>query len=267
MFVLLLENKKNSSMVNKLRRFRFERACYVEPMEISSGLVLRQIKRREVTSAIFGDFQIFLLRFHYGRWTTLGIRSPGTTNKGERFPKAQLFYEELVGSSHRPLLLYLKSSVPRRRSSFKFESKWDLDLESRSTIDQVWHQFVRGSHSFKIMTRLKKSRKALMGWSKEILGCDRDYVVRALKPSSILVVDERNMSKFLPSRGLRQQDPSSPYLFILVFNALSKVIKAFHNNGNVSGYKIKLECPPITHGWMRMTRCCLLAPSFKKHQF
>lgn len=50
-----------------------------------------------------------------------------------------------------------------------------------------------------------------------------------------------------PSRGLRQGDPLSPYLFLLVIDALSKLLSKDLANHKISGIKLKPSCPTISH--------------------
>lgn len=51
----------------------------------------------------------------------------------------------------------------------------------------------------------------------------------------------------LPSRGIRQGDPLSPHLFILVSEALSGLIKLAATQATFKGLKIFKEAPTITH--------------------
>lgn len=52
---------------------------------------------------------------------------------------------------------------------------------------------------------------------------------------------------FHPQRGLRQGDPLSPFLFTLVTEALSHLIKREEDKGSIHGIKIARVAPPISH--------------------
>lgn len=54
-------------------------------------------------------------------------------------------------------------------------------------------------------------------------------------------------AKIRPQRGLRQGDPLSPYLFLLVKDVLSKLIQIEINKGNMTGMRINRNVPILSH--------------------
>lgn len=51
----------------------------------------------------------------------------------------------------------------------------------------------------------------------------------------------------MPQRGLRQGDPLSPYLFLIVAERLSVLIENQMNKGNLHGVCVARGAPPISH--------------------
>ncbi|KAB2626048.1 hypothetical protein D8674_017708 [Pyrus ussuriensis x Pyrus communis] len=77
-------------------------------------------------------------------------------------------------------------------------------------------------------------------WRSIISGC-----VSSVK-FAVLLNGQAGKS-FVPSRGLRQGDPLSPYLFILVGEVLSKLIQGAVDQGRLEGVKIGGSGPVISH--------------------
>jgi hypothetical protein len=53
-------------------------------------------------------------------------------------------------------------------------------------------------------------------------------------------------ASFSPSRGIRQRDPHSPYLFILYSEVLAHLINRDVERGQINGLKIAPRAPPIS---------------------
>ena len=62
-----------------------------------------------------------------------------------------------------------------------------------------------------------------------------------------LLINGGKSEFFKPSRGLRQGDPLSPYLFMLCQDILSRLLHREFLNGNLSGVKAHICSPALTH--------------------
>lgn len=54
------------------------------------------------------------------------------------------------------------------------------------------------------------------------------------------------MCNVMPSRGLRQGDPLSPYLFLIVADVLSTLIRKAILNKSLRGIRMKRKCPVVS---------------------
>jgi hypothetical protein len=62
-----------------------------------------------------------------------------------------------------------------------------------------------------------------------------------------IMVNGGKTKSFKPSRGLRQGDPLSPYLFILCQEVLSRMIEKDHAASIINGIKMNRDGPPFTN--------------------
>ncbi|KAK2662640.1 hypothetical protein Ddye_001214 [Dipteronia dyeriana] len=79
-------------------------------------------------------------------------------------------------------------------------------------------------------------------------GCWVDRVMRCVNPVSYSFVVNREICGFLrPTRGLRLEDPLSPYLFLICDEGLSSLISSSHDANIITGFKSGRLGPTITH--------------------
>jgi hypothetical protein len=62
-----------------------------------------------------------------------------------------------------------------------------------------------------------------------------------------ILVNGTPSKTFTPSRGIRQGDPLSPFLFVIMVEGISRYIKAHINNGNIKGLHLSGINPPVSH--------------------
>ncbi|XP_008242862.1 PREDICTED: uncharacterized protein LOC103341160 [Prunus mume] len=78
------------------------------------------------------------------------------------------------------------------------------------------------------------------GWIRLVMLCIRTV-------SFSVLVNGQPGSSFLPSRGLRQGDPLSPYLFLLVCEALSCNLTKLVQDGVINGIRVSRRAPILSH--------------------
>lgn len=75
-----------------------------------------------------------------------------------------------------------------------------------------------------------------------------DLIRRCISTVSYsVVINGRPSQPFVPTRGLRQGDPLSPYLFILCVEAFSAMLSQAENSGLLHGARVCQSAPPISH--------------------
>lgn len=78
------------------------------------------------------------------------------------------------------------------------------------------------------------------GWIRKVMMCISSVTYSIL-------INGVPQEEFKPSRGIRQGDPLSPYLFLLCAEGLSALFRREENLSNISGFQITKFCPPLTH--------------------
>jgi len=74
------------------------------------------------------------------------------------------------------------------------------------------------------------------------------WLMQCVKTTSLSVkLNGEDLPYFKPTRGIRQGDPLSPYLFILVANMLSTLIQQAITMGHLRGLKLNRWCPVLSH--------------------
>lgn len=77
-------------------------------------------------------------------------------------------------------------------------------------------------------------------WIKLIMTCVSTV-------SYSILVNGRPRSTFTPSRGLRQGDPFSPYLFLFCAKGLSSLLTSVERKGELNGLSISKRGTSISH--------------------
>lgn len=106
-----------------------------------------------------------------------------------------------------------------------------VKLDMHKAYDRVEWSFLEN-----IMVRLGFNRR----WIKMIMSCVTSVEYR-VKVNSIM------SDHFTPSRGLRQGDPLSPYLFLLVSEGLTGLLNHAQEVGNLAGIKVCRDAPTVTN--------------------
>jgi hypothetical protein len=75
-----------------------------------------------------------------------------------------------------------------------------------------------------------------------------DLIVECISTSSSsILIDRSPFGHFKSSRGLRQGDPMSPFLFVIYFDLLSRLISKAELEKRVHGIKVNRNSPAFSH--------------------
>lgn len=114
-----------------------------------------------------------------------------------------------------------------------------LKLDMSKAYDRVEWRFLEA-----IIDKLGFSRK----WTKLILRCVTSVSYRIkFNGETIDTIIRETTDTIIPSRGIRQGDPLSPYLFVIVAQGLSSLLKSYCAQGKIKGLKMANRGLTITH--------------------
>ena len=106
-----------------------------------------------------------------------------------------------------------------------------IEKEKNKAYDRVEWDFLEA-----IMVRFGFERRSV------------DWTMECVKTVSYnLVINGKPSCRINPSRGLRQGDPLSPYLFLFVSDILSRMILVEVQAQNIRGMMINKNCPVLSH--------------------
>ena len=106
-----------------------------------------------------------------------------------------------------------------------------IKLDMSKTYDRVEWGFIK-----QVMKKMGFHEK----WIELIMHCITSV-------SYSVLVNGVSYGSIIPTRGLRQGDPISPYIFLLRANVFSSLINEAARNHKLSGVSICRGCPKITH--------------------
>ncbi|CAN6587433.1 unnamed protein product [Malus baccata var. baccata] len=132
--------------------------------------------------------------------------------------------QDNIGIAHE-VFHFLKTRKAKRR----FEVGIKLDMQK--AYDRVEWDFLDA-----VMERMGFG----IAWRKLIMGCVSSV-------NFAVLLNGQPGEKFAPSRGLRQGDPLSPYLFLLVGEVLSRLIQGAVERRQLDGVKLSGAGPIISH--------------------
>lgn len=87
-----------------------------------------------------------------------------------------------------------------------------------------------------IMSKMGFSRS----WIDKIMRCVRSV-------SYSFLVNQEIVGHILPQRGIRQGDPSSPYLFFICAHGFLSLLTSYESQQLFKGVRLSPACSPISH--------------------
>lgn len=63
----------------------------------------------------------------------------------------------------------------------------------------------------------------------------------------LIMLNRGPLQPFLPPRGIRQGDPLSPFLFVIMAEGLGRSLSQENQKNQLKGIKATHQCPTVTH--------------------
>ncbi|KAB2633991.1 hypothetical protein D8674_036633 [Pyrus ussuriensis x Pyrus communis] len=190
-----------------------------------------------------GDCSIRDLGFKGNPFTWMTSRSGGIKKRLDRFfandswkqlfPGLVVRHLDPLNSDHVSIALTTRPRASTRQShrpSFHIKEYWTHHPDCADVIHLAWAQHVSGYLMFQVVEKIKNTQLAL-NWVDLIMTC-------VSMVSYAFMINGVPKGYLYPTRGLRQNDPLSPYLFLLCAGGLSTLIAKKERDGLIQGVLI-----------------------------
>lgn len=94
-----------------------------------------------------------------------------------------------------------------------------------------------------------------MGFNQKVIDMIRECVTTV---QFLVLINGTPRGCFKDEKGIRQGDPLSPYLFIMIAEFLSRNVVDLVINGRLHGFKAASTIPPLVSNNLSMTPFCLV---------
>ena len=92
------------------------------------------------------------------------------------FPNAGVKHLCNSNSDHNPILLDTHFESETLNRPFIFKAMWMKEEGSQVVVDNVWKFEVEGSHGFRLVNKLERTKKDLKKWNREVFGIVRERI-------------------------------------------------------------------------------------------
>ncbi|GAA0174848.1 hypothetical protein LIER_41798 [Lithospermum erythrorhizon] len=83
------------------------------------------------------------------------------------YPRAVVYYLEMIGTDHRPILLDTEVSTSTVKRLFVFDKRWVSKEGCEEVVRRAWNIQVTGSRWYRVCEKIKNVCMALIKWCQE----------------------------------------------------------------------------------------------------